>query len=159
MYAVIFFQPCMEWIQFKKYHFRIAVSLEVIKLCWRAYNFLTVIEFFKPINISFVNILNINWLVIHWKHWLVLIGFYWKVDGFLYNSVLINNIKWKTKTQKIIYWKFQIANCYCNTSSTKNEIRALCYAQMKGHCLKIVQSKIEVLTPIGYLAISISFNF
>ena len=37
--------------------------------------------------------------------------------------------------------------CYLNASSTTDEIRSLCYAQMKAYCPKILRAKFEVATP------------
>ena len=37
--------------------------------------------------------------------------------------------------------------CYLNASSTTDEIRSLCYAQMKAYCPKILRAKFEVAIP------------
>ena len=62
----------------------------------------------------------------------------------LYNSVLVNSIWMRNKNSKTnsqLQLKQYIAanfKCYLNAFSITNEIRHLCYAQMKANCPNIL---------------------
>ena len=110
-------------------------------------------------------ILKMSWLVVHSNIRIIKLGFLLEMGEFLYNSPLVKYILMQNQNSNKDY-DLQIKQyikvnfrCRLNTSSATREICRLCYAQMKTHCLKILQWKVEVVILTCCVAILIYFNF